>query len=391
MLTEVAIGAVVEHDGLKEERSPQETNGTSPAEISRPDLPSAAAGDPDSVDMEKDDTLAANGVDESMPSSQPKHKKKGTASVMKKAPKKTKPGTKGARKGKTDKSETTLESDEEESDHGPYCICRGPDDHRWMIQCDQCEDWFHGECVKLDKELGENLVEKFVCPNCTDLRQGFVTRYKKMCSLDKCKKPARIYSKKDQSVFCSADHCQQWWEQQISRLPRRGSGGANSWDTLTQEDFMGLLNSDLASLVGVDGKWKMEVRPFKSASGRKRTCDDGRYYKDTRRKFQLTCISSRSSTFSGLGKGSYERRDRYSSKVGVRKAVDIGGEGTLRVHEQTPRPSLETTTRSSRSKENRKRHVRVRLQTRHGRSEAPICGLDEDSRGDGHLPDPKPR
>ncbi|KAK8097705.1 PHD-finger domain-containing protein [Apiospora kogelbergensis] len=31
-----------------------------------------------------------------------------------------------------------------------------------------CEDRFHGECIDLDKKLGEKLVERFVCPDCTD-------------------------------------------------------------------------------------------------------------------------------------------------------------------------------------------------------------------------------
>eukprot|EP00953_Heterococcus_sp_UTEX-ZZ885_P004202 2768-Heterococcus_DN1.PRE.5 len=25
-----------------------------------------------------------------------------------------------------------------------YCVCLGPNDGRWMIGCDECEDWFHG-------------------------------------------------------------------------------------------------------------------------------------------------------------------------------------------------------------------------------------------------------
>jgi hypothetical protein len=28
-----------------------------------------------------------------------------------------------------------------------YCVCLGPNDGRWMIGCDECEDWFHGGYV----------------------------------------------------------------------------------------------------------------------------------------------------------------------------------------------------------------------------------------------------
>ena len=31
-----------------------------------------------------------------------------------------------------------------------YCICGGKDDDTFMIQCDDCEDWFHGRCVNVE-------------------------------------------------------------------------------------------------------------------------------------------------------------------------------------------------------------------------------------------------
>ena len=117
-------------------------------------------------------------------------KKKGTAATKKGVKKpskvpKSKGGGPGGKKSATSKNAAGTknggESSDEETDNGPYCICRGPDDHRWMIGCDVCEDWFHGECVKLDKETGEKLVERFVCPNCTDGRHNY-TKYRKTCS-----------------------------------------------------------------------------------------------------------------------------------------------------------------------------------------------------------------
>jgi len=43
-----------------------------------------------------------------------------------------------------------------------YCICRKPDTGKWMICCDGCEDWYHGECVKVKEEDG-NLIDKYYC------------------------------------------------------------------------------------------------------------------------------------------------------------------------------------------------------------------------------------
>jgi hypothetical protein len=43
-----------------------------------------------------------------------------------------------------------------------YCICRKPDTGKWMIGCDGCEDWYHGECVKVKEEDGD-LIDKYYC------------------------------------------------------------------------------------------------------------------------------------------------------------------------------------------------------------------------------------
>lgn len=225
--------------------------------------------------------------------------KKGTAKLVKKtARKSTGGGTRGGRKSrggsksgassrakKTTTTATTASqasvsspiggalasseagaSDEEESDHGPYCICRGPDDHRWMISCDMCDDWFHGECVNIDKTIGEALIQRYVCPGCTD-RQGInVTRYKKTCSLEGCCRPARIYDDirgdADYSVFCSEKHAEDWWEQLVRSLPENRSLKAKEAD-LTREKFMGLLNVSTAHK-SVDGEepWHLGKKPF---------------------------------------------------------------------------------------------------------------------------------
>lgn len=190
-------------------------------------------------------------------------KKKGTAATVKKAPKRPKNGpAKAAKKAKT---ETTTDvpmseepaSEEDESDHGPYCICRGPDDHRWMICCEKCEDWFHGECINIDKDIGESLIEKFICPNCTN--GNIFTLYKKTCALGGCRKPSRL-SQPEQSVFCSNEHAHNWWERIIGKLPKnRGKGGFT--DHLVQEEFMALLGSGLSG-ADEDGLWRLAKPPF---------------------------------------------------------------------------------------------------------------------------------
>ncbi|KAF9879608.1 PHD-finger domain-containing protein [Colletotrichum karsti] len=192
-------------------------------------------------------------------------KKKGTAT--KKGPKRPKGG--GASKPTKSKKPPSASneamddppaegSDEEiESDNGPYCICRGPDDHRFMISCDMCEDWFHGECINISKDVGENLIERFVCPNCTDGDKN-VSLFKKLCGRGGCKRPARLYDGEPKSAFCSDEHKQAWWEAQIMKLPKKSSKDAGG---LTREDLVGLLNSPLAS-IDAEGNFKVNTRPF---------------------------------------------------------------------------------------------------------------------------------
>lgn len=143
------------------------------------------------------------------------------------------------------------------SDGGPYCLCRGTDDHRWMICCEFCDDWYHGECIKMTKEIGENLIERFVCPNCTGGK--LVTIYKRACSLPSCKKASRL---KDtpQSAFCSDEHSQMWWERIISKMPK-GALRSSAGDPLSQEELMAILDSDVSGL-GRDGKWGIKEDPF---------------------------------------------------------------------------------------------------------------------------------
>ncbi|EFY96126.1 hypothetical protein MHUMG1_01132 [Metarhizium humberi] len=191
-------------------------------------------------------------------------KKKGTATGVKKVPKRPGPGnSKRKKKTKTGSAAPGVDdaSGEEESDNGPYCLCRGPDDHRWMICCEKCEDWFHGECINMNKEIGENLIEKFICPNCTTA--DLATIYKKTCALRACRKAARL-AQSQPSVFCSNEHAQIWWERMISRLPKgRAKSGLN--DQLAQDEFMALLSSDIGSR-DEDGTWKLVKTPFSDDS-----------------------------------------------------------------------------------------------------------------------------
>ena len=46
-----------------------------------------------------------------------------------------------------------------------YCLCRKPCNGRFMIQCDICEEWFHGSCVNITASDALTL-DKFMCTTC---------------------------------------------------------------------------------------------------------------------------------------------------------------------------------------------------------------------------------
>lgn len=55
-----------------------------------------------------------------------------------------------------------------------WCICRQPHNNRFMICCDKCEDWFHGKCVNITKQMGTEMEQRgaeWVCPNCIKKQQ----------------------------------------------------------------------------------------------------------------------------------------------------------------------------------------------------------------------------
>jgi COMPASS component SPP1 len=96
------------------------------------------------------------------------------------------------------------------SDTDLYCICRKPDTGTFMIGCDGgCDDWFHGKCVNII-ESWKSLIDKYICPFCTEKGIGETT-WKRMCRRDDCGKPALVNK---HTKFCS-DRCGQLFFQAL--------------------------------------------------------------------------------------------------------------------------------------------------------------------------------
>uniref|UniRef100_A0A667ZYH7 Death inducer-obliterator 1 n=1 Tax=Myripristis murdjan TaxID=586833 RepID=A0A667ZYH7_9TELE len=69
----------------------------------------------------------------------------------------------------TSSSSSSIESDDGGYDpNALYCICRQKHNKRFMICCDRCEEWFHGDCVGITEARGrlmERNGEDYICPN----------------------------------------------------------------------------------------------------------------------------------------------------------------------------------------------------------------------------------
>ena len=47
------------------------------------------------------------------------------------------------------RSKEAEDDQDEEDDQKEYCVCRKPYSGRFMIQCDFCDEWYHGSCVNI--------------------------------------------------------------------------------------------------------------------------------------------------------------------------------------------------------------------------------------------------
>lgn len=79
-----------------------------------------------------------------------------------------------------------------------YCICRRPYEG-FMIGCDECEEWYHGQCIGITQVQGDKM-EKYVCVRCC------VNRVYKLSSCKVAAVVRKWCDKKDLSKSRSQDN-----------------------------------------------------------------------------------------------------------------------------------------------------------------------------------------
>ncbi|XP_077301187.1 CXXC-type zinc finger protein 1-like isoform X2 [Arctopsyche grandis] len=58
-----------------------------------------------------------------------------------------------------------------------YCICRTSDSSRFMIGCDACEEWYHGDCINIT-EREARYIRQYYCERCRQEDPSLTTRFK---------------------------------------------------------------------------------------------------------------------------------------------------------------------------------------------------------------------
>ncbi|XP_053908178.1 CXXC-type zinc finger protein 1 isoform X2 [Cuculus canorus] len=58
-----------------------------------------------------------------------------------------------------------------------YCVCRKPDINCFMIGCDNCNEWFHGDCINITEKMAK-AIREWYCEQCREKDPTLEIRYR---------------------------------------------------------------------------------------------------------------------------------------------------------------------------------------------------------------------
>lgn len=73
--------------------------------------------------------------------------------------------------GDNDSSDEDYGDDDSDDPDKLWCLCQQPHDDRFMICCDSCGEWYHGECVGISVTEGKRMEktgQDYICAKCVD-------------------------------------------------------------------------------------------------------------------------------------------------------------------------------------------------------------------------------
>uniref|UniRef100_A0A8C8SI62 CXXC-type zinc finger protein 1 n=1 Tax=Pelusios castaneus TaxID=367368 RepID=A0A8C8SI62_9SAUR len=90
------------------------------------------------------------------------------------------------------------ESKSENGENAPvYCICRKPDINCFMIGCDNCNEWFHGNCINITEKMAK-AIREWYCLQCRDKNPMLEIRYRHKKSKEKEREGERDRAEKEE-------------------------------------------------------------------------------------------------------------------------------------------------------------------------------------------------
>uniref|UniRef100_A0A671KST7 CXXC-type zinc finger protein 1 n=1 Tax=Sinocyclocheilus anshuiensis TaxID=1608454 RepID=A0A671KST7_9TELE len=65
-----------------------------------------------------------------------------------------------------------------------YCVCRKPDINCFMIGCDNCNDWFHGDCIQISEKIAKT-IRVWYCEKCRSKNESLEIKFRPKKSREK--------------------------------------------------------------------------------------------------------------------------------------------------------------------------------------------------------------
>lgn len=83
-----------------------------------------------------------------------------------------------------------------------YCFCRKPDMNCFMIACDSCSEWFHGDCINISEKMAKT-IRVWYCEKCRSKNESLEIKFRSKKSREKEVEPDWTDSQQDTPDFKS--------------------------------------------------------------------------------------------------------------------------------------------------------------------------------------------
>uniref|UniRef100_A0A673JHV6 CXXC-type zinc finger protein 1 n=2 Tax=Sinocyclocheilus rhinocerous TaxID=307959 RepID=A0A673JHV6_9TELE len=83
-----------------------------------------------------------------------------------------------------------------------YCVCRKPDINCFMIACDNCSEWFHGDCINISEKMSKT-IRVWYCEKCRSKNESLEIKFRPKKSREKEAEPDGTDNQNDTPDFKS--------------------------------------------------------------------------------------------------------------------------------------------------------------------------------------------